>query len=61
MNFYADQQSITFNAVGINAQLVVDKNASSNSMIKYIVVAEALIALLLAIFASIVGLKFVGI
>lgn len=61
MSFYADSKSLTFNAVGINAQLIVDKNASSNVMLKYVVIAQALIALLLAIFASIVGLKFVGI
>lgn len=39
MSFYADSKSLSFNAVGINAQLIVDKNASSNVMLKYVVIA----------------------
>lgn len=61
MSFYADSQSITFNAEGINAQLVMDQYASSNLILSYIVMAEALIALFVAIFASVVGLKLAGI
>ncbi len=61
MSFYADSQTIPFTAAGINAQLVLDQYASSNTIIGYIVMAEAFIALIVAIFASVVGLKLVGI
>jgi hypothetical protein len=61
MTFYADSQTISFTAVGINAQLVMDQFASSNSILEYIIMAEAFLALFLAVFASIVGLKLVGI
>lgn len=61
MTFYADSQTITFKAVGINAQLVMDQFASSNLILEYIVMAEALLALILTIFASVVGLKLAGI
>jgi hypothetical protein len=61
MSFYANASTITFTATGINAMLVIDQFSSSNLILEYIVSGEALIALLLAIFSSIVGLKMVGI
>jgi hypothetical protein len=61
MTFYADAQKIGFTAVGINAQLVMDQYASSNLILEYMIMAEAFIALVVTIFASVVGLKLVGI
>lgn len=61
MTFYADSQTVPFTATGINAQLVLDQYVSSNTILEYIVMAEAFIALLVAIFASVVGLKLIGI
>lgn len=61
MTFYADSQTVPFTATGINAQLVLDQYASSNTILEYIIMAEAFVALLVAIFASVVGLKLIGI
>jgi hypothetical protein len=61
LTFYADTQTINFKAVGINAELVFDQFTSSNLILGYIVMGEAFLALILAIFASVVGLKLVGI
>lgn len=61
MSFYADSLTLSFTATGINAQLVVDQFATSNTILQYVVMAEGVLALLLTIFASVVGLKLVGI
>ena len=50
-----------FTATGINAQLTIDQQAALNNILPYIVIAEGILAILLAIFASIVGLKLAGI
>jgi hypothetical protein len=61
MTFFADSKTIPFTAAGINAQLVLDQYVSSNMILEYIVIVEAFVALIVAIFASVVGLKLVGI
>ena len=52
---------IQFTATGINAQLTIDQQASLNNILPYIVIVEGILAILLAIFASVVGLKLAGI
>lgn len=61
MTFYADQRNVSFNAVGVNAQLVLEEYATPNTILRYIVMGIGLLALVLAIFSSVVGLKLVGI
>lgn len=61
MTFYADAQYITFTATGINAELDFDQYTTTNTILQYIVMAEAVLALLVTVFASVVGLKLVGI
>ena len=61
MTFFADSQTVSFTATGINAELVLDQYASFNTILEYIVMTEAFVALLVAIFASVVGLKLIGI
>ena len=61
MSFYADPVSFSYNPHGLNARLVLETMNSSNSILEYIVMGVAIFALVLAIFASVVGLKLVGI
>ena len=61
LTFYAEPTVIQFTATGINAQLTIDQQASLNNILPYIVIVEGILAILLAIFASVVGLKLAGI
>lgn len=61
MSFFADPMTVYFKPVGINAQLVIDKNQSIQSMLSIVLTICILLAVLIAIFASIVSLKMVGI
>ncbi len=61
MYFYADPITLYFTPTGLNAELIIDKYATSNVILSYLFLGQGLIAILVAIFASIVGLKLVGI
>jgi hypothetical protein len=60
ITFYAEPTTTSYTAQGINAQLTLDTSASFNDILPYIVEAEGIIAIVVAIFASIVGLKLAG-
>lgn len=61
MSFFADPMTVYFTPVGINAQLVIDKNQSIQSILSIVLTICILLAVLITIFASIVSLKMVGI
>lgn len=61
LSFYADPTVMSFTATGINAQLTLDTQTSFNNILPYIVMAEGIITIIVAIFASVVGLKLAGI
>lgn len=61
LTFYADSTETGLTMQGINAKLVLDSRFNLNSFLPYMLVAEGIIAVLLAIFASVVGLKLAGI
>lgn len=51
---------MSFTATGINAELTIDSQSSLNNILPYIVMAEGIITIIVAIFASVVGLKLAG-
>lgn len=61
LTFYADDTSTAITTEGINAKLVLDSTANYNSFLPYLVQASGIITVLVAIFASVVGLKLAGI
>jgi len=61
MSFYADYLPFNFQPKGLNARLVIEQYAHTNNILSYVIMAVTLLALLISIFSSVVGLKLAGI
>jgi len=61
MSFFADPIQVYFTPTGINSRLVIDYYTNLKDILSMILTACMVLAVLVAIFASVVSLKLIGI